>query len=462
MADAPPPSLSDREMEILRLVTTGATNQEIASRLVISPYTVKTHLQNIFAKLGVATRTEATMVAVRQGWVTVPLSQAQGGPGAARDQAPAPGEATAEQPAPAAASERAPLAISPVPERWPSVSPIQRVLVVVALALVLVVALLPQVAARKANGKEPGAIGGVFPQPTAVPGSATGQWSTRAQMPTPRNGLAASVWEGQVYAIGGVSNDGVTGKVEVYDPETDAWTARRPKPVPAGFVSAAAIGDRIFVPGGVGTGQEILSTLEVYDPKQDSWASMAPLPAPLAAYGMASWNGRLYLFGGIDQEGYVGSVLSYDPASDRWEQHRPMRAARGLLAAATLDDRIYVVGGYDDESEYNTCEVYDPAADTWADCQPMSGRRGGLALVAVRNNLYAVGGGLDGYLALNERYDPRLDLWTRVETPIPEQWRGLAAAFVDPFLYAIGGWSGENLAVNEAYQALFYQMIILP
>jgi len=442
-------------MEILRLVTTGATNQEIAARLIISPYTVKTHLQNIFAKLGVATRTEATMVAVRRGWVSVPQSGGPGEPDLARDQAPAPGGA------PEAASGTAPAARLPVPERWPPVSPVQRVVAVVALALVLVAALLP-LAARKAGGKEPGAIGGVFPAPTAAPGSATGQWRPRAQMPTPRNGLAAAVWEGQVYAIGGVSDDGVTGKVEVYDPKADAWAARSPKPVPAGFVSAVAAGDRIYVPGGVGAGQEFLSILEVYDPKQDSWASLAPLPEALAAYGLASWKERLYLFGGIDQEGYAGSVYCYDPAVDRWEERRPMWAARGLLAAATLDDRIYVVGGYDDESEYNTCEVYDPAADTWADCQPMGGRRGGLALVAVRNNLYALGGGLDGYLAFNERYDPRLDVWTRVETPVPEQWRGLAAAFVDPFLYAIGGWSGENLAVNEAYQALFYQMIILP
>ena len=139
-----------------------------------------------------------------------------------------------------------------------------------------------------------------------------------------------------------------------------------------------------------------------------------------------------------------------------------MKAARGLLGAAALGDRIYVVGGYDDEAEYDTCEVYDPAADTWADCRPMDVRRGGLALVAVRNNLYAIGGGVEGYLAFNERYDPRLNLWTKVATPVVEQWRGLGAAFIDPYLYGIGGWSGENLGVNEAYQALFYQMIILP
>ena len=64
--------LSERELEILRRVATGASNKEIASQLVISANTVKVHLRNIFAKIGAQSRTEATMYAVRQGWVEVP------------------------------------------------------------------------------------------------------------------------------------------------------------------------------------------------------------------------------------------------------------------------------------------------------------------------------------------------------------------------------------------------------
>src|SRR5262245_35568280 len=63
--------ISDREREILRLVATGATNQQIAQQLHISANTVKVHLRNIFSKIGAASRTEATLYAVRTGLVEV-------------------------------------------------------------------------------------------------------------------------------------------------------------------------------------------------------------------------------------------------------------------------------------------------------------------------------------------------------------------------------------------------------
>ena len=51
--------LTARELEVLRLVAAGKTNREIASALVISERTVARHLQNIFAKLRVSSRTAA-------------------------------------------------------------------------------------------------------------------------------------------------------------------------------------------------------------------------------------------------------------------------------------------------------------------------------------------------------------------------------------------------------------------
>ncbi len=62
-------SLTDRELEILRLAARGLGNKEIARQLTLSVPTVKAHLVNIFNKMGVGSRTEAVLQAVRKGWV---------------------------------------------------------------------------------------------------------------------------------------------------------------------------------------------------------------------------------------------------------------------------------------------------------------------------------------------------------------------------------------------------------
>ncbi|MBU6429234.1 MAG: response regulator transcription factor, partial [Cyanobacteria bacterium REEB65] len=68
-----PPSaevLTEREVEVLTLLATGLTNQEIADRLIISPRTVETHRAHIIDKLGIRRRSELVQYAMRKGLVT--------------------------------------------------------------------------------------------------------------------------------------------------------------------------------------------------------------------------------------------------------------------------------------------------------------------------------------------------------------------------------------------------------
>jgi two-component system, NarL family, response regulator LiaR len=66
-----PEALTDREAEVLRLLARGKANKQIASSLYVSEKTVKAHVSSILMKLGVQSRTQAALYAVRTGLVSI-------------------------------------------------------------------------------------------------------------------------------------------------------------------------------------------------------------------------------------------------------------------------------------------------------------------------------------------------------------------------------------------------------
>jgi len=429
--------LTEREREILQLVTTGVTNREIAYRLNISVNTVKVHLRNTFTKLGAESRTEATMIAVREGWVVVE--------GAER--------------APPGESASAPPVTPEPPLPWP-----RRVALVAALLLVAVGITVTWPRSRpEASSNGPDLpLDQPQEQPGAVPAESTeSPWHERAQMPTRRAHLALAAVAARILAIGGQTPEGITAAVEVYNPENDLWTPGSDKPTPVAYISAVAIGPEVYVPGGCDAESTPTRLVEVYDALTDSWREASPLPEPRCAYALAMLDQRLYLFGGWDGEQYVATVYVYDPQADTWTEGFPMHIGRGVAAAAPLGGLLYVVGGYDGERELTTCTVYDPAAETWEGCAPLAVGREGLGLAALGGQLYAIGGGgRTSYLGFNERYNPTNDTWSPVETPLVGEWRSPGVVAFETTIHAIGGWSSDYLSLNQAYEPLPFRIFL--
>jgi DNA-binding CsgD family transcriptional regulator len=439
-------ALSEREMEVLRLVATGATNQEIARALVISPNTVKVHLRNIFEKLGVQSRTEASMEAVRRGWVPVPNGVT------------APADLSGVTPLPAPDTRKR--------VREPLV-PWQRFyLVVVAL---LVVAALALPAWWQRQGQAPPATAFTDAgQPETSPAlrPEVARWATQAALPEARSRLAVVSDVSRMYAIGGEDSSGVSGRTEIYDPVSNGWLPGPSKPTPVANVSGVWLDGRIYVPGGTTQAGGVTNVLEVYEPAAGAWEARSPMPGPRTGYALAALDGKMYLFGGWDGAAYRAETFVYDPSADRWSQGASMPTARAFAAAGTLENSIYVVGGYDGARELDTVEAYDPSAEgtpegPWSPRSPMNAARGGLGLATIGSRLYAVGGGWAAPLAFNEQFDAQTGAWSRFETPVAGQWRNLGLVAYNQKLYAIGGWAGSYLSLNETYQALLRQLLPL-
>ncbi|MFC9362768.1 response regulator transcription factor, partial [Rhodococcus sp. NPDC057014] len=73
-----PAGLTDREVEILRLVAQGRSNREIAADLFIAEKTARNHVERVYAKLGVNNRTQASLAAIDRGLVGFPVNEVAG------------------------------------------------------------------------------------------------------------------------------------------------------------------------------------------------------------------------------------------------------------------------------------------------------------------------------------------------------------------------------------------------
>jgi DNA-binding CsgD family transcriptional regulator len=424
--------LSERELEILGLVATGASNKEIAQKLFISTNTVKVHLRNIFSKIGVASRTEAAMYAVNAS--LVPISSA--------DALQLPVSQKREE------LEKETELTAPVRQRnvnWRVIGSLAAIIIGLSGILIYLGWRLQILRAA------------------SLPASnESSRIETLASMPTPRSGLAVVVFENAIYAIAGESSSGVTGVVERFDPTDDTWQMLSPKELPVSDVKAALLGGKIYVPGGRLASGAPTDALEIYDPGQNRWSRGPSLPQPISGYSIVSYEGKLYLFGGWDGKKYLNKVFAFDPERSSWSAKTPMRVPRAFSGAAVANGKIYVMGGFDGKQAYNLNEVYQPNLDNgsakpWSEAQPLPERRFGMGIVSIAEVIYLIGGQVPEekeYKSL--LFVPQIEEWQPVDFLNTDHLIDLGLASVGVKIYALGGQrdqvpTGQNLS----YQAMF-------
>jgi DNA-binding CsgD family transcriptional regulator/N-acetylneuraminic acid mutarotase len=484
----PQEPLTERELEIVRLAGTGLGNKEIAARLSLSPNTVKVHLRNIFTKLEARSRTEMTMIAIRNGWIVLE----HGTPGIDVQSASVQRRESSQTATPSVTSSAFPLGdprplappdptisdatgqttttpdtipVAPNPQPLPNLAVWQRIILLIAigLGLALLVLTLPANPGNASSSNDPLRISPAQPRTGLLLRDEASRWHLRTPLPAARARSAASTVGDLIYVIGGEVNQAVSGDVLIYEPVTNTWTTlNTPKPTPVANAPAATVNGRIYIAGGTTQDGNPSTALEVFDTTKGQWRTLAPMGQPVAGHGFAALDNQLYVFGGKTNKGITGASERYDIATNTWHSITSMPTPRTLSAAVTYDDRIYVVGGYNGEHELSACEYYTPANDAWNTCNALTVPRSGLGLVRVANNIFAIGGGMSGFLGFNERYDPATNRWTALDTPLTTDWLNIAVAPHQTEFYVFGGYSGgDRLAFTYVYE-VFTNRVFVP
>lgn len=422
--------LSDREIEILKLVSQGKSNKEIAADLFISINTVKVHVGNIFQKINVSSRTEATLYAIEHGIIKSPsgnngevevllvptLTEVQGS------------EPTRTQ------------------RLWKKYW---------GLFILLGLAGILGLSFWLANTP-------MFASPTPTPNAYMSalnpvRWQELTPMLHARASMAVATYDNTIYVIGGETEEGPSALVEKYDPQTDTWNQLQDKPTAVSDVSTVVLGEKLYLPGGKLADGSPTNLLEVYDPRKDTWEHKANMPKAISAYALAAYEGQMYLFGGWDGEKVLDTVFRYDPLGNRWYQVSSMPTARAFSGAEEVDGKIYVIGGWDGEKALDVNESYNPSREgeeeaVWSKAKPIPEAISGFGIQSIAEIIYVTG---QEYI---RQYIPQQDNWAVFNEESPAlNCHNSSLKAINGYLYLLGGKTnnGEILNDNFRYQAVF-------
>jgi DNA-binding CsgD family transcriptional regulator len=431
MANVKSTELSERELDILKLVATGASNKEIAQTLYISQNTVKVHLRNIFSKIGVASRTEAAMYAVRIGLVETVNNLEDNG---------------SSQAIPELSSQTTISSAAKGNARWS----IRNLGIIGGLLLIIVTLGLVF------------NIGGIFPVNSSIPPTPTQrvQWFQLPGLTTPRWGLAVTNYENQIYAIGGESLQGISNVVEKYDPQTNTWSHLSVKSTAVTDINSVSFGGLIYVPGGKLISGMPTDRNEIYDPNSDQWSLGKPLPKPISAYALTVYEGRMYLFGGWDGTKVINNAYVFDFRDNTWSEIPSMPTARSYAGAVVVGGKIYVIGGYDGNQALAVNEVYLPDfsgdGSPWVQAPELPSGRYGMGITNLADIIFILGGiGATDNLTTIALSSGDQN-WGQLQSPLQSDWSFLDAVTVGTRLYVLGGKTDAGLSTEMwSYQAIF-------
>ena len=287
-------------------------------------------------------------------------------------------------------------------------------------------------------------------------------WNNLAPLPSARSNLALVAYGNQIYAIGGLNTQGVSGEIQRFDPQTNSWVSLTSKPTPVFDIHGAVINGQIYIPGGRLNinNQQPTKFMEIFDPSTNQWRTSSPLPIPLSGYGLVAYEGILYIFGGWDGTNYRNSVFSFDPVLEEWQERTSMPSARAFPGAAEAAGKIYVIGGINENQSVTANEIYTPSRDhdgqnPWEAGFPLPENRLAVQATTIADTIYVFGGEILHSNRIGLIYFPQSDVWQSLEPSLAPLGDNFGMTSIGTNLFFVGGNFGTVFSdQNTTYQAI--------
>eukprot|EP00931_Biecheleriopsis_adriatica_P015507 TRINITY_DN11810_c0_g1_i2.p1 TRINITY_DN11810_c0_g1~~TRINITY_DN11810_c0_g1_i2.p1 ORF type:complete len:407 (+),score=68.57 TRINITY_DN11810_c0_g1_i2:178-1398(+) len=187
-------------------------------------------------------------------------------------------------------------------------------------------------------------------------------WEELPRMHARRGSLCVVSARRSIVAIGGRDGDVCHASSEAFDADTFAWEMLPCMREPRYSAAAAALLGEVYVIGGQGLTDQVLSSGERLSQRLDDWGEVPELPEGRAGLAAVGLKPRIYVLNGSANDGSVlASVLSLHPEQGQWEALTPLAVARWGLGAVSLWSMILVFGGgsqVDSNSNVGACERY--------------------------------------------------------------------------------------------------------
>lgn len=307
--------LSSRELEVLTLLSKGYTNKEIAQELFISTNTVRVHISNIYQKLGVNSRIQASRLAMDNKWLAAMPHSVD----------PEVGEGE----------------IHGTTRNKSLITGHFYIPFIFLLGIFIAILIGYFVSNFRAQ-----------PIPNA-------SLEEVIQLDPGFEVSAASIVGENIYYVGG---DNVLDATSELNIRTLDLTDKKAKNLVTTEVNANVVNGNIYLPGGDDAGSPTES-FEFFDPQLNKWQFASDLPMPLSGYASASLDGQIYLIGGWDGVKESAEILRYNPDTDEWRRLGQLPESRRNATAVVYHGQIVLVGGTSNDRPIYQVIAISPGTD---------------------------------------------------------------------------------------------------